>query len=107
MVAIRLDDEEPNWEKTALRCLKAGATLYGVPEDRAEALMERTKDNGLHLTRTETPDGWRVSASISDSPPASPAPSRAAPEDGRGAARSRDEGSTATAMSSDEMTDPA
>lgn len=89
VVAIRLDEEEPNWEKTALRCLKAGATLYGVPEDRAEALMQRTKDNGLHLTRTETPDGWRVSASASGSSSSDPAPSSPPSEEAESSTRTR------------------
>lgn len=107
MVSIRLDDDESGWERTALRCLKAGATLYGVPEDKAEALTQLTKNNGLHLTRTETPDGWRVSASVSDSSTSAPDPPSPPSEEEGGSPRADTDRPGSPAPSPTEVTDTA
>lgn len=60
MVGIGLDYDSEDWEDTAIRVLRAGASLTGVPADKVALLQDLASEEGLELKPVKTTVGWEL-----------------------------------------------
>ena len=62
MVRIRIDYEDEDWGRKALRILRAGGALDGVPDDRVEPLVVAARDAGIEVEAREVDEecGWSL-----------------------------------------------
>ena len=62
MVRIKIDCEDENWGDRALRVLRAGGALVGVPDDRVEPLVSAAREAGVEVEAREADEecGWSL-----------------------------------------------
>lgn len=60
MVGIGLDYHSNDWQDAALRVLRAGGSLTGIPTRKAVRLQRLASREGLELKPVKTPAGWKL-----------------------------------------------